>query len=269
MKTSYRLPEMDEDKLYAKLSKYSLPIDDGIKIKRFAEFSIKFQTFDEIDDRYLNGAGNCIKFTDIESIMARKIDVDEHRPILPVSSHRNLDKSSTKEINIKGGDEKSSGNLTKVNTNNNNTTLSSSIADEIYEKHAALAALTEKFKAPETKEDIKAAAIESQQSVQIATITSTVVVVSESTVDNEIQEITETPAATTTRKRRKSHRKSDQITVDHLENLFKSLDESVDGSFSSMSFNNTSICGKVNEIIARLDDSARSDFPGRETKHLG
>lgn len=53
-----------DDRLYAKLSKYSMTTDDGIKVRRFPEFSIKFQTLDEIDARYLNGAGNCIKFID-------------------------------------------------------------------------------------------------------------------------------------------------------------------------------------------------------------
>lgn len=222
---------MDEDKLHAKLSQCTLPLHDGIKIDNFTGFRVKLASFEEILQRNSAGAGNKVKFNDINSILAKKIDSEKHHQTSSTSMEIVENVKDATLDNFKATAETSAALKVLLNT------PTKSLADEIFEQHA-------KFKAPEKLVDIKEVNQDTTKSVQAATT---------STHDNEIHEnsVSERQPTTTT-KRRKARRKIKQITIEQLENLFKPPDESVDGSISSL---NSSIRGKVDDIISKLDES--------------
>lgn len=214
---------MFEEKLCEKLQNFQLPLHDGLKIDRWRGFQCKFADNEEILIRHLTGAITFHSgFNDVEFIKSKIIN-DEDK--LPETSKVEEDGKSTQAAanNLIKGKVENSFLQKQQNEENREKILGfcvskNSILDEIFEKHEAM---VQKFKAPETANikfhEIKASspAFE-RQSGKIDT--------TKNSMDEEQNVSSSSKSKCSARKRK---REIEKITVDQLENLFKSLDECI------------------------------------------
>lgn len=211
-------------KIMEKLQNSQLPLDDGRKIDKWIGFQCHFANNEEINFRHTLGASYYrAKFNDIDDIK-RKIIIEDIEEKLLKERKLEDEKSSEAAAPVKLSKENMENSFSRKSNETREKILGfctnkNSILDEIFAKHEE-AIMKLKFRAPGTAKkvefrDIKDdTAASERQSGQIETMKSSI-----KSMDEEI--------VSSNSVKRKRKRKTQKITIDQLENLFKSLEESI------------------------------------------